>query len=213
MSSDNLPELPPERLGILQSILPVFGEAACPLDLFENEFPASFHLKMNKDFDSWDVLGMVNWDESNSADKIVSFAQMNLDTTRTFLVYEFWNQEFLGEFKENLHISLKPSSAMVMAIHEKQAVPQIISTSRHITQGGVELVDAFWDLQTRTLRGRAKGIKGTEYAIVIYVPDGYISKEALVSGLPSHVDMDASHILRLSLSFDETSTLTWSIIF
>jgi len=213
MSSDNLPELPPERLAILQSILPVFGEAARPLDLFENEFPASFHLKVKKDFDSWDVLAVVNWDESNSADKIVSFAQMSLDTTRTFLVYEFWNQEFLGEFKENLNISLKPSSAMVMAIHEKQAVPQVISTSRHITQGGVELVEAFWELQTRTLRGRAKGIKGTEYAIVIYVPDGYISKEALVNGLPSHVDMDASHIHRLSLSFDETSTLTWSIIF
>ena len=60
-NSDKLYELPHERVNILKSILPVYGKVAKPIDLFENIDPQIFNLKIDKDFDSWDILCVFNW--------------------------------------------------------------------------------------------------------------------------------------------------------
>ena len=87
--SDDLTKLASERVKIATKILPSYGKSARLLDLFEREYPGIWHLKVRKNFDSWDVLGLFNWDYTRSHME-VSFKELGLEPNEDYLeVSEF----------------------------------------------------------------------------------------------------------------------------
>ena len=63
LDSDNLPAMSPERVAIVSLLLPPWGEAALPLDLFETEMPSLFQLPVARPWESWTLLGVFNWED------------------------------------------------------------------------------------------------------------------------------------------------------
>jgi hypothetical protein len=61
----------------------------------------------------------------------------------------------------------------VFAIREARPHPWVIGTTRHISQGGVSLLDERWDGDRNVLSGRSEVIKGDPYVMTVHVPDGF----------------------------------------
>src|SRR5262249_23590597 len=110
ISGDRLYELEPTRLEILKKVLPSFGEAARPLDLFEKPFPEIFALKINKDFGEWWLVGYFNWDEDAQSTRDCEFSRLGLSPQKHYLVYEFWTQRLLADAAGKVTLIFEPSS-------------------------------------------------------------------------------------------------------
>jgi len=173
ISGDLLLQLDSDRLRILEKVLPAYGEAARPLDLFEKDLPEIFALPVHKNFADWWLVGCFNYDEGATVQRDFSLARLGLSSAATYLVYEFWTRKLLGEVRDNVRLFFIPSSVNLLSIHTKSGVPQVISTDRHITQGAVELETVEWNSTSSTLRGISLGPAGTEHNVAVYVPDEY----------------------------------------
>ena len=58
----------------------------------------------------------------------------------------------------------------------------MISTTRHISQDAVSLLDERWDAGSKTLSGKSAVVVGDPYVLTIHLPDGYKLRSAEVSG-------------------------------
>jgi len=217
ISSDRLYELDPARLEILQKVLPAYGEAARPLDLFETSFPEIFALKVRKDFGEWWLLGYFNYDENSTAVRDFDLARLGLDPQGTCLAYDFWQQKLVAEARGTMRLVFEPSSVNFLAIHARRGVPQLIGTDRHYTQGALELENVRWDGATKVLSGTGLGAPGTAWRIAIYVPHEY-SWEADGPGyFHDHEGFSAisyeKRLLRARLNFNGTNRIDWSVKF
>lgn len=203
--SDNLSDLPQERIDLLRMTLPSYGVSATPVDLFTtNESggliaatkegasihtppPEILNLQVSRKFENWNVIGIYNWSLQES-EKLLTVRKLGLPQGKSYLVYELWTDQFLGEMKGELRITLPPTSSRILSIHEKKDHPIILSTRRHITQGAVDLADVTWDPRLRMLSGAAKGILGGNYELILYIPVGMnlgpISTAARTTVLP-----------------------------
>jgi len=212
ISGDRLYDLDAEQLAILRKVLPAGGESARPVDLFEKAQAETFVLPIVRPFDRWWLVGCFN----GAADPVtrkLEFGRLGLDADRTFLAYEFWSSELLGEARGGIDVTLAPTSCKLLAIHERQGVPQIVGTDRHFTQGGIELAEVRWDAGTNTLTGTALGKPGMTWRLFAYLPPGYTWKEEEHSATNlSDVACDRS-LLRARVSFHDTQRVDWSLRF
>src|SRR5262249_34840944 len=126
ISGDRMSDLDPTRLEILRSVLPSYGHAARPIDLFEKDRPEIFALPLKKSFGEWLVVGLFNADEKNAVEKKVTLDQLRLDSGKTYIAYDFWRQKFRGEVTQALDVHVDPSSVVLLALHEKPSVPRVI---------------------------------------------------------------------------------------
>ena len=67
---ENMEDLNPERMHLLTLVLPPYGQAARPLDLFSHTIPEVYDLPVRTDWDSWHVLMLQNWNESHQATRL-----------------------------------------------------------------------------------------------------------------------------------------------
>ncbi|MCK4591753.1 MAG: alpha-galactosidase, partial [Candidatus Latescibacteria bacterium] len=91
---DDLPSLSEERLRMMTLCLPAYGVTAKPVDLFKNDSPQIWDMKVETDWGKWNVVGLFNYEKGESAVD-VRFADLRLDTEKAYLVWEFWEEEFL----------------------------------------------------------------------------------------------------------------------
>jgi alpha-galactosidase len=109
--SDDLTRLPEDRWQVLLSVLPPLSKPAKPVDLFDGEYPSVWHLRVEADWDSWDLVGLFNFDlpsgryhygDPESRTFRVPLERLGLDPTETDWAYEFWSGAFLGEANKAL---------------------------------------------------------------------------------------------------------------
>lgn len=168
ISGDRLTDLDPERIETLARILPAYGEAARPLDLFRNDLARVFTIPIHRDFADWLVLAVFNYDAQSPLVETINLAEAGLDNSRSYLAFEFWNQKLLGEFQNMMTVRVNPGSVQLLSLREVRPYPQIVGTSRHFTQGGREVKDQRWvepELHV-TLHGEAR----TSNELFIHMP-------------------------------------------
>jgi hypothetical protein len=76
---------------------------------------------------------------------VVRFDKIGLDRNRDYLLFDFWNQRFLGRRRGEFSADLPPHACRIISIRPAENHPQLVGTDRHITVGGVELKDEKWD--------------------------------------------------------------------
>ena len=123
--------------------------------------------EIDRPFDHWSVLARIQWAQKREKEwkfdlkgvpaQEVKFADLGLEADREYLVFEFWTQKFLGKFKGSFTApAMDASNGMdIFAIREARAHPWMISTTRHISQDAVSLLDERWDAATKTLSGKS----------------------------------------------------------
>ena len=207
---ENLEDLDPARIHLLTLVLPSYGQAARPLDLFINTTPEVYDLKVKKDWETWHVLLLQNW---NSWDKsyAINFFDLGLDGHTTYLVFRFWDQAFLGQFRSEATLAVGARKGETYAIREVPQHPWVLSTDMHLTQGGVELRDVKYDLSAEELSGVAERHAGADGHVIVYVPAGYSVRSA-IGQYREDSQPSGAKIVYLQLRFSEKTT-PWSLTF
>ena len=170
--SDNMPALPPQRLALIPVTLPSCGSTARPIDLLEKRTPEIFDLPIEREFGSWHVVGVFNW-SSTPEDLALDFSELGLDPQAEHHVFEFWAQRYYGKLKNRVVIKkLKSHSCKLLSIKPVTGHPQIVSTTFHLTQGGVDLEEARYHPRDRRLDFTLNPGKRISGKVFLYVPDG-----------------------------------------
>jgi len=177
--------------------------------------------EIDRPFDHWSVLARFNWrlkelkwKRAGAPEKEVKFADLGLPEDREYLVFEFWSQTFLGKVKGSFTAPAqgKDNGLQVFAIREARTHPWIISTTRHISQGGVDLLDVKWDSRRNILSGRSAVVTGDPYVMTIHLPDGYRLGTAEVSG-EKVVTKALPHTATVRIAPSASKTVDWRIRF
>ena len=177
----------------------------------EPRLPSVWNLTVEKPFEKWFVAGLYNWSDDKA--KITCSAnQLNLLPKKSYLLYELWSGRFLGELNRQISIDVAPTSSAIISIHEKKTYPILLSTSRHITQGAVDLADEKWDEAKRTLTVVCDNLLDGEYSAIIYAPEGF-SSPRIVAPCKSSSEEIAANVYRVKLFPYGSPKLTWKAVF
>jgi hypothetical protein len=167
-------------------------------------------LDINQPYESWAVLTHMNWDKVPLSQAKVKFSDLGLPSA-TYSVFEFWSKKYLGDFTEAFTAkSLDPKSVATYSIRRTLDRPQILSTSRHISQGGVDLETSDW--KGRALIGSSKVVRDDPYSIFVRLPEGYTLKSAAFDGRPAEVRVEDG-LAEVKVVPKKTGSSAWRISF
>lgn len=169
-SSDAYADLPPERLEILKRTMPSHGLLPRPVDLFEADVPAIWLLTDTRRAPRRDVVALYNWNASQATNITCALDRLGLPANQEFVAFDFWANKFVAPFRETLSAQLPAASCRVLAVRPVSNDPQLLSTSRHITQGIVDVLEETWDPAARTLSGVSRIVANDPYELRIIVP-------------------------------------------
>jgi hypothetical protein len=215
ISGDRLTQLDPVKLEIFKKITPSYGEAAVPVDLFDNGIPSVFALKIKKSFGQWTVAGFFNPSLTETAENNFSLKRLWLDPHKTYIAFDFWNQEFFGEVTDELKVKTFPGSVTLLVLHEKTGKPQLLSTDRHVLQGAIEIESIDWDESSKTLSGISTGPLNSSHNVSVYVPGehpwiwgGYV----LFRDFDSYsLKLVHNNIIQVHVRFEKNNRIKWEI--
>jgi hypothetical protein len=187
--------------------------------------PVSWWLQeIDHPFDHWSVLARIQWGPKAKDKHVyhfkgepqqeVRFGDLGLPADRQYLVFEFWNQKFLGKFKDSFTApAMDDNTGMhVFAIREVRPHPWVISTTRHISQGGVSLLDEAWDENAKILSGRSSVVINDPYVLTVYLPKGCRLKAADVTGERTEF-ANQTETATVRIVPSATKTVEWKMTF
>jgi hypothetical protein len=190
-SSEDYTKLSPERLRLLRQSMPARSLKARPADLFEQKIPRIWLLTDSRGSNRHDIIGLFNWEPNEPAQIQCSLERIGLPASRGgYVGFDYWADQFVEPLGRNLETTLPPAGCRVLAVRPLTNAPQVISTSRHITQGLVDLTDERWDSGTSTLSGVSRVASGDAYELRIAakVPTG---NRSIAKVAVSQADVDA----------------------
>lgn len=177
-SSEDFTKLAPERLHLLQRSMPAHGLQPRPVDLFEEKIARIWLLTDERRTPRRDVIGLFNWDEKEAAHISCPLAKIGLPQTARYVGFDYWADEFVAPFADSLESDLPPASCRILAVRPVSGQPQVIGTSRHITQGIVDVLEETWDEKTQQLSGVSRVVANDPYEIRIAALGGATAWQA-----------------------------------
>lgn len=175
--NDDLTKMSEPRLDLLQKLFPLTGQLAKPIDLFEKIHPRVWGKSVQGSFDSWSIVGIFNWKDKPEEIQF-NLSSLGLDKSKSYLIYEFWNQRYLGVVNGSVTlIDVPPRCARLLCIREEQKNPQLLATDVHFTQGGSEILSAGWDQRSRSFLVVCDTKRRPCSMLSVYVPKDYLPVE------------------------------------
>ena len=180
--------------------------------------------EIDRHFDHWSVLSRIQWAQKREKEwkfdlkglpqQEVKFADLGLEADRPYVVFEYWTQKYLGKAKGSfIAPPMDQSNGMqVFAIREARDHPWVLSTTRHISQGGVCLIDEKWDMAANILSGETAVVGGDPYVLTVYLPDGFKLMSAEVRG-EKVVIASQGEIASVRILPSASHTVEWKLAF
>ena len=169
--------VPGEAMEDFRRIAPPYAATADPGDIFNAEYPDIVSLPVTQTWGKWRVAGLFHWDDAGPAgaarDFTVNFSDLGLRPGDTYLVYDFWNDTYLGAHKDAVQVKMPAHTVRVLGVRPLLPVPQLLSSNRHITMGGMEVRSHFWGAGENTLTVAADVTATFPYHFVFHVPPPY----------------------------------------
>lgn len=201
-NSDWIPDLPAERLDILKRCIPAHGRASRPVDYFENDPARIWHLPTP----DRDIVAFFNWSGRPLA-ITCAVERIGLPAADAYVAYDYWKNRFLPPFSGNVTASLPALSCQVLSIRPVANHPQLLGTSRHVTQGVIDVIEEKWDPATRTLSGVSRVVGHDPYELRVVVPVGEHSFRAVAPAT-----QDGPNV-RMTLRSDVSAEVKWAVTF
>ena len=168
---DNLPDLPKERIEILRRNIPVLDIRPMDLERISPEEILITNLAISMDYEDYFVLSILNMTE-NEKEEILDLKKLGIDEDN-LLVYEFYSGELLNVKDSKIRAKLAPCETKIYAVRKKLNVPQLVSTSRHLYQGALEIEKMSWDNLENSLTFTAELVENDLYTVSVVVPENY----------------------------------------
>lgn len=161
------------------------------------------------------VIGLFNWQDNASDTIVYDMGKLGLDKTAEHVGFDFWGDRFVEPIQGTLKQTLPAGSCRVLAVRKAADHPQVLSTSRHITQGMMDVIEEKWDSPTRTLTGKSQVVAGDAYELRIALPasKNWKVKSASLDGktvTPGNAEKGG---VRVRFQPEQSGTVDWKISF
>ena len=203
MLGDDIRQISHSRLELIRKTAPRGSEVGRPLDLFTSvspDIPTMFVRDVKKEWGDYKVMALYNF-TSQVQQKSVAFERLGLDASRGYLMWDFWNEEFLGIHSEKYECVIPPESVAVLRIAEDKGGVQLLGTDMHIMMGEMELTDFQYISDEMRCYFSVTRPVGEEGMVYIHVPENMYVKN--IDGL--HIARDGktnSLVIGVPLRFD-----------
>ncbi len=217
MGSDRLMDLSEDRVELLRRVYPAVDIR--PLDLFPAERNKHiWDLKVNHLGRKYDVVGLFNYDETKSEQINLNWKELGLPDNGPVHVYDFWNKEYLGAWENGMTVNLSPTSCRVLALLPSTDKVELISTSRHITQGWVDLLALNRNDAANSYTGKSSVVRNDPYELRFVFPRGknFRIKSATARGSAGSLPVKiANHQgwATAQMVSPHTTQVSWSVVF
>ncbi len=169
--SDDLPALSPERMKILQALLPLIGQRPQVLDWFDAHTPQRLRLDLDGAAGKWHLLGLFNWQDQPQKPTFDP-AKFRLPQGQSWWLRSFWDSQIqrvkpghpliLGEIPAH--------GACAIAIRQYQPdQPCYLGSNLHISQG-LEVQSFDFDPKKQTLSMTLHLGHDARGSIFLYLP-------------------------------------------
>ncbi len=182
--SDWIPDLPAGRLDILKRCMPAHGQPSRPVDVFENQPAKVWLLTDDRTETRRDVLALYNWSHDQAT---VSYPldKTGLPPAGEFVGFDFWANKFVPPFRDRVRADITAQGCRILALRPVSDHPQLLSTSRHVTQGIVDVTEEKWNPASKTLSATSRVVANDPYELRVVVPAGpgsWKAKEIKLAG-------------------------------
>lgn len=237
VASDEFERMPAERVNLLKRVMPTHTGHARPVDLFDRDLPAVWTVARDERTPPT-VVGLFNFaPEAVLIDQPLD--RLGLDVNAVYAAYEFWSGRFLPDIRGRLQVPLEPLGDKSFAEQERSAGsvrrccaalairprldhPQLLSTSRHVTQGLVDVASESWDPAAGLLRGESAVVAGDPYELRILLPltdtswsiaRVEVTPDDATAGVTAGAIMSADALARVVVMSPASRIVGWSIYF
>ena len=208
---DDIRTIDDERLRMLKMCFPRSEGVPEPVDLFDNVAPESYcHIlkkKIQTKWDSYVVVAVFSTDDKPYRDEL-DFAKLGLKQETCYRVFEFWNEEYAGTYRESFSCIIPAHSCRVYRISEARDHPWLLSTDMHLEQGNVDVESLEWSEEELTLRGtaaRPQGEKGNLFFLLPRKGSLKLINHDCINVMKEVIDMHS--VMRLPLEFRSDSEM------
>jgi len=217
-NSDWVPGLPAERLDLLKRTMPAHGRTARPVDFFENDPPRIWQVTDDKSPARRDVIALYNWDAAEAAVD-VPLSRFNLPEAKGYAAFDYWANAFLPPITGSIKATLPAHGCLDLAVRPRLDRPFLLSTSRHISQGMVDVIDEQWDAAGKTLSGKSRVVGGDPYELRIVAPGNWKVANAEVSvndkaaaGIETKFSQSGTGV-RVTVNSETSRPIAWKVVF
>jgi hypothetical protein len=216
-SSEWLPGLPAERLDLIKRALPAHRFPARPVDVLERDLARIW--TATDPATGRHVIGLFNWDDKKPTRIEYDLAKLDLPAGKTWIAREFWTGTLYAPFSEKLVADLAPGTCQILSLREHKPHPQILASSRHITQGLTDLENERWNTATNTLSATNTLVAKDPTRLIVSTsfarrsPGAVtLSKADQSSGVTATLNQTGS-LVTLTLSSPTSRKVSWSLPF
>ncbi|HOX38371.1 MAG TPA: hypothetical protein PL033_10330 [Candidatus Brocadiia bacterium] len=189
LTDDVWTSVPPEIMRVWQRSFPMLDIKPVNLYRIENwKKYDTFTLRIAKPWGTWDVVGLFNYEDAQ-VEKILDLARTGpVNPGMAVHVYDYWNAQYLGRHRSDAKIlsHMAPLEGQLFAVvFPSHGGPVILSTSRHMSQGGLDLEKITWSRSAGDIK--ADGIsthlvKDDPYEVVFAAGSYRVKKASASSG-------------------------------
>jgi hypothetical protein len=185
-----------------------------PVDLFDERTPRIWLLEDDRRGTPFYLVGLFNWSDKDEAKIRASYERIGLPTAQRYATFDYWANKFGTLDGDTLDETLAPASCQILAVRPVSEHPQLISTSRHITQGVVDVVMESWDAASNTLSGVSRVVGGDPYELRISKPtSGALKMANLNANTSIHVVGEDPLGWRVRIDSPENRDVKWALQF
>ncbi len=205
--SGDLRDMREDKINMLKLTLPRTNYSSRPVDLFDRVAPDDYSriqkVDVKTEWDEYTLVGVFN-PEQTVCSLELNFDKLGLEGEQ--IIYDFWNEEYRGIFRDSFPVTLLPESCKLFRFTRKHNHPWLIGTNMHIQQGVAEVKELKWDDEAMTLTGTATRPAGEKGSLIISAPKNF----KLLQRGKCHIIkelLDHRHVIEVPLDFttDEVS--------
>jgi len=134
-----------------------------------------------------------------------------------YLAFDYWGDAMLPAMKGRLQLTVPAQSCRVLALRPRAGHPQLLSTSRHVTQGVVDVLEEKWNAPAKELSGRSQLVGGDPYELRIAgsgrAADLELSAADRAAGVKAAIVSEAGGLVRAKIESPVSRVVAWSVRF
>ena len=159
-------------------MIPNLGITGVPWDLFDREYPEVWLTPLTDRNPGGFLLHLYSW--GNNWDRTVnppaeipeetrrhSILLSDLELTGPYRAFEYWTQTDLGVVTSTVEIDVPARDSRVIVLRPVQDRPYLVSSNRHVSQGGVDLSAPSWNPAKRELSWNQELVLGFEHTVYV----------------------------------------------
>jgi alpha-galactosidase len=217
--SDAFSKIPPERLKIVEALLPLIGKTPHILDWFDKSTPSRLQLDLEGPVRKWHLIGLFNWSDRPEHLKL-NLNDFYIDATKNYHVRSFWDGKIYhlqAGKPDSAEIDLGEvpahGSTLLCLRRHIPGVPQYIGSDLHISQG-LEVASWQWVAGSTAIdKGKISGKLGfslerpgiAQGRVYLYLP--LEPHQVTLDGLPVAWSCESREIYSMDVNFNRRTEI------